>query len=234
MSNDLHNYPTPSVTVDCVVFGYDGTDLSVLLIQRKEAPFESMWTIPGGFLWMEETFETTANRILATKAGLQGIFLEQLYTFGAIDRDPRKRVLSVAYFALVNPSNYQVVAGDAAHEAKWFPLSELPALGFDHQEVIQVAQQRLQAKVIYQPIGFELLDEQFTLTELQHLYETILEQSIDKRNFRKKILETGALKNTGLKRTGVKNRAPELYEFNKEAYLGKVGFELPIFNPYRI
>lgn len=226
----LNKFPQPSVTVDCVVFGYDGADLSALLLNRKDEPYKNAWTIPGGFLHIHETFEMAAQRILQTKTGLKNLFLEQLYSFDAIDRDPRGRVISVAYYALINPTKYNVVAGIAANNIGWFKLNKLPKLGFDHKAIIKAAFKRLKAKVLYQPIGFELLDQYFTLTELQHLYECILEKNIDKRNFRKKFLEKNVLKATGQKRTGLKNRQPELYQFNAQSYkkLLQEGFQFQL------
>lgn len=228
--NMLSKFPRPSVTIDCVVFGYDGADLSILLINRNEEPYKNFWTIPGGFLHIDETFEAAAQRILQTKTGLAELFLEQLYTFDATDRDPRGRVLSVVYFSLINPLKYNIVAGSTTNDIKWFKTSKLPKLGFDHKEIVKTALARLKSKVTYQPMGFELLNTHFTLTELQQLYECILEKEIDKRNFRKKILSTKILKATGLKKTGLKNRQPELYSFDQEAYKNLLteGFQFQI------
>lgn len=230
MSKALSAYPQPSVTVDCVVFGYDGQQLSVLLLNRKEAPFQNKWTLPGGFLHVNEGLEACAERILLSKTGLRNLFMEQLATFGNVDRDPRGRVLSVGYYTLVNPRKSSLVAGEAANDVNWFPLAKLPAMGFDHKHIFTVALNRLRAKVTYQPIGFELLEKKFTLTELQLLYECILQRAIDKRNFRKRLLESGILKATGLKKTGLKNRAPELFEFNETNYkkLIKEGYQFKI------
>lgn len=226
----LQTYPKPSVTIDSIVFGYHGENLSVLLIRRKEPPFDGAWTLPGGFLYLQESLANCASRILQQKTGLQGVYLEQLYTFDAIDRDPRDRVLSVAYFALVNPTRFELVAGTATEGTAWFPVDALPELGFDHKSIIDCGLQRLRAKVRYQPIGFELLDSQFTFQELHKLYETILQKTINRGNFWKKIRETSLLKPTGMKRTGVKFRSPELFEFDKTKYLEltESGFEFSI------
>lgn len=226
----LSTYSKPSVTVDNIVFGYDGEKLSVLLLNRREAPFSNMWTLPGGFLQLDETFEGCANRILHTKTGLFGLFLEQLFTFGAIERDPRDRVLSVAYYTLVNPLRFKVVAGQSANEVKWFRLSELPELGFDHKDIITVAYTRLRGKVRYNPIGFELLNQRFTFQELHQLYEVILAKEINRGNFWKKIRETGLLRATGERRLGGKHRAPELFEFDRDKYLALAaqGFEFSV------
>jgi 8-oxo-dGTP diphosphatase len=218
LKNDLDKFPKPSVTVDCVIFGYDMQSLQILLLNRKEKPFKNKWTIPGGFLYIDETLKQAAERVLVTKTGLSDIFLEQLFTFGDLERDPRGRVLSVAYFALVNPKKFKLVKGDAANEVAWFDLDALPELGFDHSKIFEVAHQRLQGKIRYQPIGFELLDEHFTLPELQQIYETILKVALDRGNFRKKMLSLGIIKATGEKRNIGGHRAPDLYVFDKEKY----------------
>jgi len=228
--NELQKYPRPSVTIDCVVFGYDGQDISLLLINRKEEPFKNMWTLPGGFLFLEETPEECAKRILKNKTGLANIFLEQLYTFAEVERDPRGRVISIVYYTLVNPKLFNLVLGDAATDIQWFAVNKIPKMGFDHKEIFKVALNRLKAKITYQPIGFELLEQKFTLTEIQFLYEAILQGPIDKRNFRKRMLESKVIKATGEKRTGLKNRAPELFEFDEQQYkkLLKEGYQFKI------
>ncbi len=230
MFDDLSQYPRPSVTIDCVVFGYDGEHLSVLLLNRKENPFADHWTLLGGFLKLDETFEVAAERVLSQKAGLTGLYLEQLYTFGGLDRDPRGRVLSVSYYALVNPRQIELVVGKMANDLRWYPIEALPTLGFDHNHIIEIARQRLAAKVTYQPVGFELLNEQFTVTELQDLYERILGEPLDRRNFYKKIMVSGILKSTGERRTGLKSRPAELFSFDKTRYrqLLKEGFQFKI------
>lgn len=214
----IHDFAKPSVTIDCVVFGYDFKQLKVLLVNRKKAPYEGTWALPGGFLNVEESFEGCVRRVLATKTGMVDLFMEQLYTFGTVHRDERGRVISVAYFALVNPHNYQIINGFMNHDTRWFAYDELPKLAFDHAEIIAKAHERLQSKIRYQPIGFELLDDEFTLPELQRLYETILNKTIDRRNFRKKMLELGIIKTTGERREGTPNRQPDIYKFDKARY----------------
>jgi 8-oxo-dGTP diphosphatase len=228
--DELTHYPRPSVTVDCVVFGYDGEQLSVLLLNRKDEPFADQWTLLGGFLNLDETLEVAAERVLSQKAGLAGLYLEQLYTFGGLDRDPRGRVLSVSYYALVNPRQVELVVGHMAHDLRWCSIDALPRLGFDHNHIIEIARRRLAAKVTYQPVGFELLNDQFTMTELQDLYERILGQPLDRRNFYKKISASGILKSTGERRTGLKSRPAELFAFDKIRYeqLVKEGFQFKI------
>src|SRR5215472_17532149 len=183
-----YQYPRAALTVDCVVFGFDGGDLKVLLIQRALEPFKGRWALPGGFVRVDETLDDAARRELAEETGLKNVFLEQLYSFGKVDRDPRERVVSVAYYALVKLQDYRARAATDAANAKWFPVSGLPQLAFDHANILETALARLEGKVRYQPIGFELLPQKFTLSQLQHLYEAVLGAANDKRNFSKKVL----------------------------------------------
>jgi 8-oxo-dGTP diphosphatase len=213
-----YEHPRPSVTVDCVVFGLgDSYDLRVLLIERALDPYQGFWALPGGFVRLEEGLEAAARRELHEETGVRDVFIEQLYTFGALDRDPRGRVISVAYYALVNLSEHPVKASSDARHAEWFKIEELPELAFDHKEILKKAIERLRAKVLYKPIGFELLPEKFTLTDLQKLYETILGQKLNRRNFRSKILKMDLLEELE-KQTNVAHRPALLYKFNKEKY----------------
>lgn len=218
MVENLDKYPKPSVTVDCVLFGYHEGRISVLLLNRKEEPFANTWTLPGGFLRMDETFEQAAKRVLSDKTGVNEVFLEQLFSFDAPQRDPRGRVLSIAYFALVNPAKYDVIAGSAANDVQWFEYKKCPNLGFDHLEILTVAINRLKTKILWQPIGFELLDTQFSMTDLQDLYETILEIEFDRRNFYKRMMEFDILKKVGTRQSGGKGRSADLFEFDKIKY----------------
>lgn len=213
-----YEYPRAALTVDCVVFGLDETDLKVMLIQRDLAPSEGKWALPGGFVRLEETIEEAARRELHEETGLEKVFLEQLYTFGDIERDPRERVVTVAWYALVRLSDHRVKAATDARDAAWFGMDDLPQLAFDHDRILEVAYQRLQNKVRYQPIGFELLPQKFTLTQLQKLYEIILDRTLDKRNFRKKILGLNVLQELDEVETDVAHRAARLYRFNKQQY----------------
>ncbi len=214
-----YEYPRPALTVDCVIFGLDeSTQLKILLIQRGHDPYKGSWALPGGFVDMNETLESAALRELYEETGVKDLFIEQLYTFGNPDRDPRGRVVSVAYYALVNLEDHPVVARSDAEGVAWFPINQLPRLAFDHWEIFTVALNRLRAKVRYQPVGFELLPEKFTLTQLQKMYETILGvEELNKRNFRTKIQKMGVLKEVGMQ-TGVAHRPAQLYSFNKEKY----------------
>jgi 8-oxo-dGTP diphosphatase len=213
-----YEYPHPAVTVDCVVFGYDEADLKILLIERAQEPFAGRWALPGGFVEMDEDLPEAARRELAEETGLTGAWLEQLFTFGAPRRDPRERVISVAYYALVKLTDHRVKAATDARAVAWFEVDDLPPLAFDHETIVGTALERLRGKIRYQPIGFELLPEKFPLSELQRLYETILERPLDKRNFRKKIQSMGLLKDTGEIQQDVAHRAARLYAFDRKAY----------------
>ena len=225
-----YEYARPALTVDIVVFALDEDDLMVMLIQRDLPPFEGQWALPGGFVHIDETLDDAARRELQEETGLKDIFLEQLYTFGDMERDPRERVVTVAYYALVNLEGHNVQASTDARNAAWFAMSELPELAFDHEQILQVAHQRLRGKVRYQPIGFELLPDKFTLRQLQHLYEVILDRELDKRNFRKKVLGMEIVKETSEIEKDVAHRAARLYRFDKKNYdkLTRQGFHFEI------
>ncbi|MFK7818458.1 MAG: NUDIX domain-containing protein [Planctomycetaceae bacterium] len=225
-----YKYARPALTVDCVVFGLDDDDLKLLLIQRDLEPFAGKWAFPGGFVDVGEAIDDAARRELQEETGLSRVFLEQLYTFGAPDRDPREHVVSVAHYALVRLSDHRVQAATDARNAGWFAIDDVPPLAFDHQKILKVAHERLRNKVRYQPIGFELLPPKFPLRSLQHLYEVILERPLDKRNFRKKILSMDVLEELDEIETDVAHRAARLYRFDKRKYnkLVKDGFNFEI------
>jgi 8-oxo-dGTP diphosphatase len=210
--------PTYPLATDCAVFGFDGVQLQLLLIQREKEPFAGEWALPGGFVFDDETAEESAARILHEKTDISDLYIEQLKSYSALDRDPRQRVVAIAYFALVNSSQFTVMAGRNTINVKWFPMGALPKLAFDHEQIAEDAFTRLRGKIRYQPIGFQLLDELFTLSQLQQLYEAILGQTIDKRNFRKKILETGLLMQTDQKEQNVPRRAAAYYRFDRNKY----------------
>ncbi len=214
---DVSKYERPSVTVDVLMMSLRQRDLQTLLIKRRAWPFENTWAIPGGFVNMDESLEAAAKRELQEKTGVQDVYLEQLYTFGDPGRDPRTRVITVVYFALLDSERLQVkVASDAA-DVDWFSVYELPPLAFDHEKILQYALSRLRGKLDYTTIAFNLLPEQFTLRELQRVYEIILHKRMDKRNFRKKILATGILEDTGAKKMEGTHRPARLHRFNPEA-----------------
>lgn len=223
-------YPRPALTVDVVVFGYDGSTIQVLLIERGIPPFQGSWALPGGFVHTDESLDAAARRELQEEAGVSELYLEQLYTFGEPDRDPRERVVSVAYFALVNLDSHRIRGGSDARQAAWFPIESLPGVAFDHAKIIDTALERLRGKIRYQPIGFELLPNKFPLRALQSLYEAIAGAPVDKRNFRKKVLSMGLLQELEEFEADVSHRAARLYRFDTRAYkrLTKQGFEFSL------
>lgn len=225
-----YDYPRPSVTTDCVIFGFDEGELKILLIERGIDPFKGKWALPGGFLRMDESADDCARRELSEETGVSDVYIEQLYTFSDVDRDPRGRVVTVAYYALVKLNGYSIKAGDDAKSAKWFPISKVPPLAFDHDRILRVALNRLKGKIRYQPIGFELLPERFTMPELQNLYEVILEMKLDRRNFRKKILSTGLLIDHNESMKGVPHKGAKYMSFDKKKYqeLSETGFNFEI------
>ncbi|WP_035609631.1 NUDIX domain-containing protein [Haloferula sp. BvORR071] len=220
-----YEYPRPALTVDCVVFGFDGKGLQVLLIQRGLEPFLGAWALPGGFVLMDEDLETAARRELQEETGLKGVFLEQLRTFGDPGRDPRGRVVSVAFFALVRPDQHPAKGDTDASDAAWFDAAKLPPLAFDHAEILAAGLERLRGKIRYQPVGFELLPERFTLAQLQALYEAILGRALDKRNFRKKLLAFDFLVPLD-DYAGGSHRPARLHRFDRAKYeaLASTGF----------
>lgn len=215
-----YDHARPALAVDCVVFGFDEAELKILLVKRGLPPFKGQWALPGGFVRHTETLDAAARRELAEETSLQGVFLEQLYTFGALQRDPRDRVVSVAYYALVKSAAHPAAGATDATDARWFPVAALPSLAFDHSEICQTALQRLRGKVRYEPIGFELLPSKFTLSQLQNLYEVILQTTLDKRNFRKKILAMDLLIPLEEQQRTGPHRPAQLFRFDAAKYAG--------------
>lgn len=221
-----YRYARAALAVDCVVFGLDDDDLKVLLIRRGMDPFLGRWALPGGFVHIEETVEDAARRELREEAGIERAVLEQFHVFSSIDRDPRERVVTVAHYALVKLSEHAVRAATDAREAAWFGVDDLPKLAFDHDVVVEMAIGKLRTKVTQTPIGIELLPKKFTLTQLQRVYEKVLDREIDKRNFRKKVLATELLIETDEVEQDVAHRAARLFRFDEKTYrkLEKDGF----------
>ena len=212
----MEDHPRPSVTADVIIFTLRQNDLQVLLIKRRFPPFAGTWAIPGGFVQIDESLEEAALRELEEEAGVRDVFLEQLYTFGDPGRDPRARVITVTYLALVTAAGIQPQAGDDAAETRWWSVYDLPPLAFDHAGILAYALQRLRYKLEYSAVGFELLPEHFTLSDLQNTYEIILGERLDKRNFRRKILDAEVIEETGDLRTG-EGRPAKLYRFRDDA-----------------
>ena len=221
-----YEYPRAALTVDCVVFGFDEGALKVLLIRRGIEPYQDHWALPGGFVKPDETLAAAALRELQEETGLREVYLEQLYTFGEIERDPRERVISIAYFALVRRADHLPAAATDAAEAEWFEAEQVPALAFDHAKILKMALERLRGKIRWQPVGFELLPRKFTLTRFQALYEAILGRDLDKRNFRKKLLALDLLVALEEFTTAGSRRPAQLYRFDQRKYqtLTRKGF----------
>lgn len=221
-----YKYPHPAVTTDCVIFGFDGIKLQVLLIERGIEPFKGRWAFPGGFLLPDETAEEGALRELQEETGLTGAYIEQFYTFTDPHRDPRERVITIAYYALVQIQD--VRGGDDAAKAKWFALDEVPQLAFDHDRILREAIRRLRERIHFEPVGFELLPEKFTMKELQQLYEAILDVTFDRRNFSKKMLHFDLLNELDETVWPTPKREAKLYSFNKANYeqFKKKGFQI--------
>lgn len=206
-----YEYPHPAVTVDIVIFTIRDRKLKLLLVRRAGEPYRGQWALPGGFVQLQESLEEGARRELEEETGVAGVFLEQLYTFGAPDRDPRERVITVAYYALIPSDKIQIRAATDAEAVGWFGMDELPVLAFDHAGIVKMAHERLTAKLDYSTIAFQFMPELFTLSELQEVYEIILQQEMDKRNFRKWILALEQIEETDEERRGGIHRPAKLY-----------------------
>ncbi len=210
----------PSVTVDVVILTMRTRRLEALLIKRKHWPFEGLWAIPGGFVARDESLEDAARRELAEEAGVRDVYLEQLYTFGDPKRDPRARVITVVYYALIRADELHLAPIADVAESAWFPIYTLPPLAFDHEYILNYTMLRLRGKLEYTTIGFQLLAPEFTLSDLQEVYEAILNRPLDKRNFRKKVLSTGILEQTAHTRKTGQHRPAALYRFSPRADRG--------------
>jgi 8-oxo-dGTP diphosphatase len=213
---DASKYERPSVTVDVVIFTLIARELHVLLVKRKRWPYEGHWAIPGGFIEMDESLEQAARRELEEETGVRDVYLEQLYTFGDVGRDPRTRVISVAYIALIRAENQKVRTSDESLDVRWFPVRALPDdLAFDHEQILGHAISRLRSKLEYTTLAFQLLPELFSILELKHIYEQILDEELDKGNFYRKIKESGLLEETTLVREG-RGRPTRLWRFKQD------------------
>lgn len=214
----LKDFFHAAFSVDNVVFGFDEGDLKVLLIYRGAEPFKGMWALPGDLVYLDEDLDVAAQRVLQDLTGLKNIFMEQIHSFGKVDRHPFGRVITVAYYALIKKQDYNINASSWAEEAKWFSIKELPALPFDHLEILEYAIKSFKEKARRQPIGVELLPKHFTLTQIQHLFEAILDAKFDTRNFRKKLLSMDLLVDTKKLEKGKAHRPAALYKFDQRKY----------------
>jgi len=215
MATGTNGLSRHAVAVDVVLFTIQGGTLKVLLVRRQQTPYRRAWALPGGMVGPEESVDDAALRELQEETTIGNIYLEQLYTFGDPNRDPRGRVVTVAYYALVNWQQFQLRAGGRVSEASWFPVRRLPELAFDHRRIVDYALERLRNKINYTTVGFQVLPRRFTLTELQSAYEVILGQRLDKRNFRRKMLQLGILKGTREFKANGRQRPARLYTFTE-------------------
>jgi 8-oxo-dGTP diphosphatase len=206
-----YDHPHPAVTTDIVIFTIREQQLKLLLVKRKGAPYRGKWALPGGFVALDESLRQCATRELAEETGVTNVFLEQLYTFGEPKRDPRERVITVAYYALIPSDAIQIRAASDAEAVGWFAMDDLPTLAFDHDKIVQKAKQRLVAKLDYSTLAFQFMPKEFTLTQLQAVYEIILEEEVDKRNFRKWVLALESIEETGEERREGRHRPAKLY-----------------------
>ncbi len=211
----IEKYPRPSVTVDVVIVTLRDNELHVLLIKRDTDPYRGTWALPGGFVNLDEALDAAARRKLEEETGVSHVYLEQLYTFGELDRDPRGRVISVAYIALV-PTPLAVHGGSDAGDAQWWSIKSMPSLAFDHSEIVDYALTRLRYKIEYSAVGFRLMPPEFTLSELQKAYEVVLGEPLDKRNFRRRIMEAEVIEPLDEVRSG-EGRPARLYRFRPDA-----------------
>lgn len=194
-----YEYPRPAITTDSVIFGFDGTLLNVLLIERGAEPFKGMWALPGGFMRMDESIEECAARELAEETNVKDVYLEEFGIFSKIDRDPRGRVVTVAFIALVRPSDYQVIGGDDAARAAWFDLNMLPPLAFDHLDIINVAREKLREILKVRPVAFRLLEEVFSVDDLRKVFEAVNGTVYDRRNFQRKLMQWNGIEEVNIR-----------------------------------
>jgi 8-oxo-dGTP diphosphatase len=207
-----------ALSIDCLIFGFKKNELDILLVQHGEGISKGKWALPGGWIRYNESTDDAAARLLSDLTGVSHIYLEQLRSFGNVDRYPSKRVITIVYYALVKPENYTLHPGFTAADAQWFKISEVPELPYDHAEILENGLIHLKHKVRHEPIGFNLLPKKFTLLQLQELYEAILEKKLDKPNFRRKLMKMNLLDPCKEKQTDVSHRAANLYRFDKKIY----------------
>ncbi len=217
-SIEIKDFFKSAFSVDCVVFGFDEGKLKLLLIRRGTEPYLGDYAVPGDLVYPDEDLDVAAKRVLKELTTLTDVYLEQVQTFGKVDRHPLGRVITISYYSLIKINDYELGAANWAKEARWHAIDELPRLAFDHQNIVDACLERLRADVLSKPISFELLPEKFTLTELKSLYESLLGMQLDTRNFRKRILSQGILIELNERQDGVAHRPAKLYSFDKQAY----------------
>ena len=207
-----------TLSIDCLIFGFDSGELQLLLVKHAEGISKDRWALPGGWIKYNESLDSAAYRILHALTGVQDVYLEQLRAFGDLDRFPVKRVLTVAYYSLVKPKDYEIIPGFTASDAKWFKVNHIPTMPYDHNKILDFGLNFLKTRVRHEPIGFNLLPEKFTLLQLQELYESILNTKLDKPNFRRKFMKMNLLVPCNEKQKDVAHRAAQLYRFDKKVY----------------
>jgi ADP-ribose pyrophosphatase YjhB (NUDIX family) len=212
------NTTIDALSIDCLIFGFKKGELDILLVQHGEGISKGKWALPGGWIRYNESVNNAAVRLLRDLTGVSKIYMEQLGVFGDVDRYPQKRVITIGYFALVKPEDYKLHAGFTASDARWFKLSEIPGMPYDHDKILNSAVKHLKHKVRHEPIGFNLLPRKFTLHQLQELYEAVLEEKLDKPNFRRKLMNMNLLAPSKEKQKDVSHRAASLYKFDKKTY----------------
>lgn len=229
-SNQFSNDIIDALSIDCLIFGFRNAELDVLLIKHAEGISKGKWALPGGWIQYDEDIDEAANRLLQSLTGVSNIYLEQLRAFGNVNRYPGKRVVTIAYFALVNADMYSLHPGFTASEAKWCNVRDVPRLPYDHTRILNFGFEHLRHKVRHEPIGFNLLPKKFTLNQIQQLYESILGIELDKPNFRRKLLHMDLLIACNEKQKDVSHRAANLYRFDKKIYdqLKEKGFSFEL------
>jgi 8-oxo-dGTP diphosphatase len=211
---NIHNFSKPSVTVDMVIYTIQENDLKILLVKRGIEPFKDKWALPGGFVRIDESLEDAAKRELQEETGVKDVYLEQLYSFGEIERDPRGRVITIAYIALVNSEKVALKSTTDVSEAQWFSVKKIPQIAFDHKKILDYSLKRLRWKFEYTTVAFSMLPKQFAISQMQKIYEIVFSKRFDKRNFAKKVLSLDILKEEGIKKD-VSYRPPMLYSLKK-------------------
>ena len=230
MDKSLKKYFTLALSIDCVVFGFDDDGIKVLLIERSVEPFNGFWALPGDLVDPEKDLNHSVNEVLYGLTGLSKLYFEQVETFGEVNRHPFGRVITTSYYTLVKISDYKINPASFAKEAKWFKLEDVGELAFDHNNILKSCFHQLQRSVRIKPIGFELLPKQFTLSEMQALYESVLQMPLDARNFRKKINALKILKDLGMTQKNVAHRPAKLFSFDEKNYnnLKNTGFNFEL------